>query len=391
MLEKASEIRMLLLKHLRGTLTPEESSTLQEWTATSPENQQLFDSLTKEDTLMQEMKDYFSFRKEAASRRKEVLVMDRQPAHHTWYKYAAAAVLLIAVSLIAFFLFRVNRAPSLTQTEKGDAIVNKAIQPGKNGAILTLGSGQQIILDSVANGQLAGEGNATVSRNEGVISYKARNGQAEKVVFHTMSTPKGRQYKLLLSDGTAIWLNAASSVTYPTLFTGPTREISITGEVYLEVATDKQKPFIVDVPGMGKIQVLGTRFAINAYPDEMNVKTTLLEGSVRLLINDNKTYLLQPGQQARMGDDKQVSIRTGNLEEATAFVHGFFYFDKANIKAVMRQLEKWYDIQVSFAEPVSNRTFDGEIERNLTLPVVLNMLEKNGVRFTLEGNRVLVQ
>ncbi|NII25846.1 FecR family protein [Pseudoflavitalea sp. X16] len=391
MLEKASEIRVLILKHLRGTLTPEENNVLQEWKAASRENRRLFDTFEDEEALTQEMKDYFSFRKEAARRRKEVVVMDRRNTRHTWYKYAAAAVLLIAVSLIAFFLFRVNRAPSLTQTEKWDTAFNKAIQPGKNGAILTLGSGRQIVLDSVANGQLTGEGNATVSRKEGVISYQESNGPDKKVVYHTMSTPKGRQYKLLLSDGTAIWLNAASSVTYPTLFTGNTREISITGEVYLEVATDKQKPFIVQVPGMGKVEVLGTHFAINAYPDELQVKTTLLEGSVRLLVNDNKTYLLQPGQQARCSNDKQVVIRNGNTEEATAFVHGFFYFDKANIKAVMRQLEKWYDIQVSFAEPVSNRTFDGEIERNLTLPVVLNMLEKNGVRFRLEGNRVQVQ
>lgn len=390
MLEKASEIRVLMLKYLRGTLTPEENSTLQQWKAASAENQQLFNTFENEDTLTREMKDYFSFRKEAARRRKEAGVIKMRHTRHSWYKYAAAAVLLVALPLIGFFLFRSHRTASVTQTTQQEA-TNKAIQPGKNGAILTLGSGRQIVLDSVANGQLAGEGNATVNRGDGVISYQERNGRDKKVVFHTMSTPKGRQYKLLLSDGTAIWLNAASSVTYPTLFTGNTREISITGEVYLEVATDKKKPFMVQVPGMGKIEVLGTRFAINAYADELYVKTTLLEGSVRLLVNDHKAYTLQPGQQASLSDDQQVIIRTGNTEEATAFVHGFFYFDKANIKVVMRQLEKWYDIQVAFAGPVSNRTFDGEIERNLTLPVVLNMLGKNGVRFSLEGNRVLVQ
>jgi transmembrane sensor len=279
----------------------------------------------------------------------------------------------------------------VAQTEKK---IPTELLPGRDGAILTLGDGQQIILDSAAPGKLAEQGKTTITHQDGQISYSAGSQQDNKVVYNTTSTPRGRQYRLKLGDGTVIWLNAASSVTYPTAFAGRTREISITGEVYIEVSEDKKKPFIVHAAGETAIEVLGTRFAVNAYPDEPFARTTLLEGSVKLSasIQGKKSHtILKPGQQLQVGHEKLNLIKDANVEEATAFVHGFFHFDKANIRTVMRQLEKWYDIRVSFSEGVSNRTFAGEIERNLPLPVVLTILEQSGARFSVEGNHVQVK
>lgn len=393
-LEKAREIRVLLLKHLRNELTPEEDNKLRRWIAESGDNRRLFEEISNEDSLQEMVKDYFEVRRRAAQRRRAAEVVIMPTRRRTWIRYVAAACMLMGLSLVGYVWFKTD-TKQVTQTETTEKPIQPAIPPGKDGAILTLGDGTQIILDSVANGKLAQQGKATIIHKDGQISYRETGGQPEKVVYNTTSTPRGRQYKLLLSDGTAIWLNAASSVTYPTGFAGNKREISVTGEVYIEVARNKSKPFIVHVTNTNvDVEVLGTRFAVNSYPDEPYVKTTLLEGSIRLAAQvqgKNTTILLKPGEQTRVSHENLEVIKDADTEEATAFIHGFFSFRQSDIRAVMRQLEKWYDLQVTIDPSVSKRTFAGEIERNLPLPTVLKILERNGFRFTVDGTRVQVR
>jgi len=389
-----SDIAMLILKQLQQELTPEEDERLQQWMAQSDSNRQLIESLSDEHNLDKQVQEFFAFRRLAEGGRKEVNVVEAPAGKKTWYRYAAAAAVLILLSVAGYLVFKpTSQQVSKTENNQKPSISN--IPPGRDGAILTLGDGKQILLDSAVNGQLAVQGQTTITRKDGQISYRASDQQQGKVEFNTTSTPRGRQYKLQLSDGTAIWLNAASSVTYPTLFTGPKREVSITGEVYLEVAPNKSKPFVVHVANNNtNIEVLGTRFTVNAYNDEPYMKTTLLAGSIKLTAQvqgKNTNTILRPGQQTRVSHENLEVIKEANTEEAVAFINGFFYFNKADIKTVMRQLEKWYDIQVNFAQPVSNKTFDGEIQRSLALPVVLKMLERSGVQFSMEGNRVQVK
>ena len=392
-LEKARAIRVLLLKHLRNELTPEEDRKLQAWIAESGHNRRLFEQLSNEDLLREMVRDYFETREQAVRRRKEGDLIIMQARRRTWTRYVAAACILMVLSLVGYVWFKTDTQP-VAKTGKEEPTIHPAIPPGKNGAILTLGDGTQIVLDSVANGKLAQQGQTTILHKDGQISYRETGRSSEKIVYNTTSTPRGRQYKLLLSDGTAVWLNAASSVTYPTLFTGNKREISITGEVYLEVARDK-KPFIVHVANKNAdIEVTGTSFAINAYPDEPYVKTTLLDGAIRLMAQvqgKNTMTLLKPGEQIQVSHENLDVIKDADTEEATAFIHGFFSFRRSDIRAVMRQLEKWYDLQVTIDPSVSMRTFGGEIERNLPLPTVLKILERNGFRFMVQGNRVQVR
>jgi ferric-dicitrate binding protein FerR (iron transport regulator) len=398
-LEKASEIGVLMLKHLHDELTPEEAMALKAWVDESDDNRQLYEAFSNEATLQAQVKEYYTSRQTAAQRRTEAPVVD-MPARSNkrWYRLIAAACILIIVAAAGYWWLKpVNKA-----TDKNDKHITAVpIPAGKEGAILTLDDGTQIVLDSAANGKLADQGQSTITHKDGQISYRATKQPTGKVVYNTMSTPRGRQYKLLLSEGTAIWLNAASSVTYPAQFTGDTRSIKITGEVYLEVAPDKSKPFIVTYSSPseggnreGSIEVLGTRFALNAYNDEPVVTTTLLEGSIQLktqVQGKNERIIMQPGEQIKVSHENLELIKGANTEEAIAFMNGFFSFKNSDIKSVMRQLEKWYDIEVSFTQPVGKKTFEGEIQRSLSLPVVLKILERNGFQFTVEGNRVQVK
>lgn len=204
-------------------------------------------------------------------------------------------------------------------------------------------------------------------------------------MFNTMRTPRGGEYRLQLPDGSKVWLNAASSITYPNIFTGDTRSVEITGEAYFEVAKDAARPFKVQAGNM-KVEVLGTHFNINAYPGEPVIKTTLLEGAVRI-----QDAVLKPGQQASLAATGQFRVEDDvETEEVMAWKNGFFQFNDADMPTVMRQLENWYDITVAYEGRVPKRSFGGAIQRSLPLSKVLDILEENNVRFKIEGRNITV-
>jgi transmembrane sensor len=298
----------------------------------------------------------------------------------------------------------------LVVDKKNDAVISTTqpkndIAPGKNGAILTLADGSTIALDSAGNGVIATQGNTNVVLENGKVSYAGGDKNATTAIsYNTMSTPRGRQYQLVLPDGTKVWLNASSGITYPTAFTGDARKVSITGEAYFEVSHvtisgGKRAPFLVDIlpaagsASKGQVEVLGTHFNINAYGDEKTINTTLLEGSVKVKpeAGSAKSEVLKPGQQASMSwQSAAILVQPADVEQVVSWKNGFFNFDNIDIKNMFRQLERWYDIEVVFEGTVPDRLIYGKMQRELYLSQVLNILKKLGVNYRLEGKKLFV-
>jgi len=311
---------------------------------------------------------------DASSKTKESSVISL----FNWRKIAVAASVLLAIGIgsLVFFQNR-DQSPVVVAPRLADDR-----DPGKTGAILTLSDGSKIVLDSVGNGLLANQNNTAVSKKNGGLVYKA--GSGAQVVYNTMTTPRARQYNLELSDGTKVWLNASSSITFPTSFAANERKVTLTGEAYFEVTKDKKRPFRVSVNDM-QVNVLGTHFNINAYDDEATVNTTLLEGSV-LLAEKDKKVLLKPGQQAQKQKAGAIVVNDNvNIEEVMGWKNGVFYFENASLQKVLRQLSRWYDVDVVYEKGIPSRMFEGEIQRNLQLSQVLKILEKNKVHFKIDG------
>lgn len=303
---------------------------------------------------------------------------------------AAAAVL---VFLVSGYLFLVNNktGKKIVQQTNNSKFKND-IAPAQDRAILTLADGSTIILDSAANGSVATQGNVQVIKLNGQLSYNSTLRQAQGEEFYnTITTAKGKQYALTLSDGTGIWLNAGSSLRFPASFIGTERNVELTGEGYFEVAKNTAKPFHVKVNDMD-LQVLGTHFNINAYNNEAVIKTTLLEGSVKIT-NGNHLQMLAPGQQAQLtkGGDIRL-IKDANVDQAVAWKDGLFDFDNDELPDIMRQLSRWYDIDVAYMGPVPAGHYSGGIRRQVNISEVLKMLETpGGVEFSIDGKKIFVK
>jgi ferric-dicitrate binding protein FerR (iron transport regulator) len=317
--------------------------------------------------------------------------------------WAAAAILLVLLSVGTYYLFNQSSASLPAATV---AAVMNDVKPGTEGAMLTLADGRQVLLDSLGNGIIAMQGNAEIKLNDGQLVYnKAGKGSALNAgatVYNTMSTPRGRQFQLMLPDGTKVWLNAASSLTYPVAFTGKERKVAITGEAYFEVAKNAHLPFRVTINDQTEVEVLGTHFNVNAYSDEEVIKTTLLEGSVKVKhaakpqISDLRlptSVVLTPGQQAQVsGKDSTVKlVKEANVNEAMAWKNGTFSFTNADLPAVMRQLSRWYNIEIEYKGDIPGGTFSGEIGRSLTLDQVLKGLTTTRIHYHIEkDNKLLI-
>ncbi|MBO9151251.1 FecR family protein [Chitinophaga sp. GCM10012297] len=304
---------------------------------------------------------------------------------------AAAAAVLLLLAAGGLWLSREQSAsvqqPSVAQVQKAPV---HDVAPGGSKAVLTLGDGTVIELDSSRNGVVAQQGSVKVVKlANGQLAYE-REGQAPaEILFNTMRTPRGGEYRLTLPDGSRVWLNAASSVTYPTMFAGEIREVSITGEAYFEVAERADMPFRVKTAGM-TVEVLGTHFNVNAYTEEKTIRTTLLEGAVKVRAGGSEA-LLKPGQQAGLQGNGRLNIKNNvNVDEVVAWKNGLFQFTDADMPAVMRQLENWYDVNVIYEGNVPERSFGGAIQRSLPLAQVLKILEESNVKFRLEGRNIYV-
>ena len=305
----------------------------------------------------------------------------------------AAAVILLAAS--SFLLLK--RFGNDGTQNGGPAIVAQDIPPGRNGAVLTLANGQKIVLDSLENGMVARQNGADVVLKNGELAYDKTAVTPDELVYNTMTTPKGRQYQLTLPDGTKVWLNSASSIRFPTAFIGKERRVDIQGEAYFEVAKNAGMPFRVRAGNDMEIEVLGTHFNVNAYENENTLRTTLLEGRVKvtslpgMLHHGTATGVIDPGEQVEITRNEGVTvIHNADINKAMAWKNGLFNFEGATLEEVMKQLERWYDIEVVYENGIPNIAFDGKMTKDIPLAGLLVMLEKSKVRFRLEGRKLVV-
>jgi ferric-dicitrate binding protein FerR (iron transport regulator) len=377
-------------------LTSAESAILDQWLADAG-NRALFENLRNKDYLLQKLieahdvdvegdKDFLE-QKLAFGKRIKI-------KRKAWYRdvATAAAVILILTAAAFFWLNTRNKGGKEVSKEGIKTVAQTDVAPGRTTALLTLADGSKVVLDSSVAGQFAQQGGTVVVNENGTLIYQQK-GPAQSEQYNTLSTANGQTYRMVFADGSKVWLNAGASIRYPVAFTGNERMVEITGEAYFEVAHQATRPFYVHVSGQKgngmDVQVLGTHFNINAYPDEDVVKTTLLEGSVKIK-QGNSVALLKPAQQAQVSSDSIKVLSNVNIDVAIAWKNGRFNFYKADIDAVMRQLAKWYNIEVVYEGAKPTQLFMGEIERDLKLSQVLRVLKYTGLHGRIEGKKLIV-
>lgn len=307
-----------------------------------------------------------------------------------WRRTAVAASILLCLGL-GLYEYTAHQNKTTTPIVARTKVLD--LPPGSNQATLTLAGGRKIILTNSLKGQIAVQGNTTIQANAGgAIAYNAASQSETAIAYNTLSTTRGQQspVPLVLADGTKVWLNAASSITFPTAFNETNREVKITGEVYFEVLHNENKPPLRIIANGQVVQDIGTKFNINAYADEPVVKTTLLEGSVQLTAGGT-TKTLKPGQQAKVKGGAVKVINDADTEEAIAWHKGLFKFNDADIPSVMRQLSRWYDVDISYEGKVSDRQFSGKIYRNISALKVSDILSYNDIHFRIEGKKIIVE
>ncbi|MFC6099462.1 FecR family protein [Olivibacter domesticus] len=266
------------------------------------------------------------------------------------------------------------------------------IVPGSKKAVLTLADGKTIELDSSSSKALVMQGDARLQIDKGTLMYEATAVDAKNTIplQNTITTPAGGEYQAVLPDGSKVWLNAASSIRFPVKFTEGVRKVSITGEVYFEVAKKREQPFFVEAKNV-LVKVLGTHFNVSAYPDDQQVHTTLLEGSVQVAKGDNKS-LLKPGEQARVRDQgEEIEVHKIDIEEVLAWKEGYFFFNHEPLESVMKKMSRWYDVEIVYKGDLSGRKFDGTISRMDDIQQMIKALEMlKTAHFVIEGRRVIV-
>jgi len=317
-----------------------------------------------------------------------VPIKSRKSGVSFWMRVAAAVILFVAGTSVYLVLNKkdTSKAKTLVGHEKRYPILQ-----GGNNAVLTTSDGRTIILDSMQNGTLTQQGNTIINKQGGTLIYKVStlSKSYSPVVYNTLSAPRGGQYAVVLSDGSKVWLNSVTTLHFPTAFTGSERVVELTGEAYFEVAKNKEKPFLVKVGNM-QVKVLGTHFNIKAYSDENVIKTSLLEGSVNIT-RGNATGLLRPGEQALVNkEEDKIDITKANLDNVMAWRNGMFQFEGADITEIMREISRWYNVDIEYADKVPLRHFEGKISKNAQLSDVLRILELSNVKFIVKDNKIIV-
>jgi transmembrane sensor len=389
-LQDAERIAYLIAGFLRKTLTEKEHDELDEWVVASEENTRLFEELTDEANIEAGLEWHKGLDQQKALRKiKQELGLVKQPKPFlkTIWPYVIAASLLVAVVGIYFLTGRNEQSDNLPVTLQAS---NNAIQPGKSQAVLTLANGRTIILDSVKTGTITKEGSVEIKIGEnGEIIY---NGNDQQMRYNTVATPRGGQYKIVLGDGTSVWLNADSWMKFPAGFGKNDRKVELQGEAFFEVAENKEKPFRVTVlneqfkPVM--VEVLGTQFNVNSYGDESFIKTTLVEGSVKV-IRDEKAIVLQPGEQAQINQD--LKVVNADIRKEIGWKDGLFVFKDATIQTIGAQVARWYDLDIVYKGAI-NYHFNATIDRKEPLTQLLKILEgTKRVQFKLEGRKLLIE
>lgn len=391
--EKKDHIKRLIQRWMDDTITQEEKGELvrmlNEQTLLSdvePGLQEMWVAQTNQPVFSDEETVSMIERILSNNRSDEKFVL-QPPVHriHFMRRWGWAAASIIILLGLGVFLWTTNKKDTETQRTAVHPPATE-VMPAMGKVVLKLPDGRQIYLDSM-HGSIVKEGELTVDNKKGSLAY---SGAAGKMEYHSLTVPRGRQYQLQLPDGTNVWLNAASSITYPIAFTGPERMVTVSGEVYFEVAKNKSKPFRVAANDM-MITVTGTHFNVNAYNDEPFLATTVLEGGVKVTSN-NKTVILSPNEQSLANATGSISVnRNVNVSEIVAWRERFFHFESADLPTILRELARWYDVDVAYEGVISKERFFVIVNRNSSLSAVLKALQANDVEFHIEGKKLTVR
>ena len=372
------EVKELLTKYQTGALSDQEKVALDTWYLNEFKKDKSTLTESELEDIAQQLKS------------KLPLKYPRSVNRRLWPQIAAAAsILFICASIIYLFVYNNNE-----NINSDNNISQNIIKPGKNKATLVLANGEKILLSSEQDGHLTNQQGVNISKTEdGKVIYTVSSIESDAntpVQHNTMVTANGEQYQLVLPDGTHVWLNAASSLTFPTQFKGNSRTVELNGEAYFEVAHNPNSPFKVLTKNQ-EIEVLGTHFNVNSYENESSTKTTLLEGKVKINPKGlTHPVILKPGEQAKLSANSLKIVQV-DVAHCTAWKNGQFRFNGEHIGNVMRQLSRWYDIDVVFQGEVTNETFYGRVSRNMNLNEVLSVLERSKkVSFNFNGRRVIV-
>jgi transmembrane sensor len=382
--DNKAQLRGIIKKHLAGKASPEEQKFLEEY----------FEYFESKDNIVEQLTEN---EKSQLEQKMEAAIFTKIKASHPirriqLYRIAAAAVLIgVIITAGLYFYQKLNsNEPTVGKAQPVKRIEND-IDPGGNKAVLILADGSKISLDDSQIGNITRQGNAVVSKtSDGQVVYNLMHtdNKNTEVSSNIIQTPVGGEYQVILPDGTKVWLNSSSKLEFPTAFIGKERIVKLSGEGYFEVAKNAAMPFKVKVNDI-EIKVLGTHFNIMAYPDEGIAKTTLLEGSVNITRGEN-SKLLVPGQQARTSSNNKIDVINADVESAVAWKNGYFKFDRDGIQTVMRQLARWYDMDVVYSGNIPRDEFSGKIRRNVKASKALEFLEKTGLQFKIEGKKVTI-
>lgn len=387
--EKIIYYANLISKQINHGLTPDEQLELNAWLEANPSNQMVYDGLREGDAQQSAIDFMNSLSVDAAWKKVSTASEISQSApfvknmssFRKRFAWAAAAAAVLAAS---FFIWRTNMDEPV---QSSAAPVE--ISPGGNKATLTLADGKIISLDAVANGDIAAEGDVQVIKMDGTLQYNGANDNAE-ITYNTIQTPRAGKYQLVLSDGTLVWLNAASLLRFPITFNTKERLVELKGEAYFEVKKG-ERPFRVSLQNSSQIEVKGTAFNVNAYYDEEMLKATLIEGKINFM-NLGKTQALVPGQQIRLTYEQPEKpvVEDVDVEKEIAWKNDLFIFRGMDVRSIMREISRWYDIDVVYKGKISPETFSGIVSRKSNLSQVLKIMEEGGVRFEIEGRTIVV-
>ncbi|WP_423736928.1 FecR family protein [Chitinophaga caseinilytica] len=359
------EFLKLLSRYKNSRLSPREEAEFAEAAASGQ-----FDELVQHDVLR-------ALSRPPASRNGIVRMLGA-------WRYKAAAVAVLIGGISTFFAMKLLKSEG---AGRPGATTVAEVLPGTNKAMLTLADGSVIELDSTGAVTIPRQGSASISAAGGQLSYDANSIKAAPA-FNTLRTPRGGQFKVILSDGTKVWMNAESSLTYPTTFSDDFREVELTGEAFFEVEKDAMRPFRVKA-SEAMVDVLGTSFNVMAYPEEKSVDATLVQGAVIVKGNGGAKRLL-PGEQAVVAGGATPEVSEVDVEEVLAWKNGLFIFQDADLKSVMRQLARWYDVEIEYQGRPSDMKLNGAVYRNYSLSQVLTVLKATGLQFKIEARKLII-
>lgn len=380
----------LLSGYLRNTLSPAEREELEQWLAANESNRAVLEELQDAEKSSEEWRKLAYYRERTEKAKLELAAeIEKRAATRTrrLFYYKAAGVALLVISAAMYVILAMQLRPQDARVTITPSAEN--ILAGSEKAELVLPNGKHLELNTGSDTSFM-QG-ATVKVQQQLLMYEDVDGNYQEIQFHQLITPKGGMYHLLLEDGTHVWLNAASSIRFPTRFAGAERRVQLTGEAYFEVAKDAKKPFIVDINDKTSIEVLGTHFNINAYLDEENIHTTLLEGAVAVMSGNDRRKII-PGQRAvvKPNASKTIIVEPADTIRAVAWKNGVFDFNDAKLSEVMRQVSRWYNVEVVYEKGiVPDIKIWGRMERSQNLQQLIRILNGMDVRVKLESVNTL--